>query len=144
MEGFEVKKGSFTDKIASFFADSTAKIDPKGTGFAFDGVNFKTGSDSLTAESSKQLDELVKVLTAFSKVSVKVVGHTDNQGNPAANLKLSDARAKAVKAYLVSIGKVAGARIATAGMGDKQPIADNSTEEGRAANRRVEVLVTKK
>jgi outer membrane protein OmpA-like peptidoglycan-associated protein len=140
----EVKKGSFTDKIASFFSDSTAKIDPKGMGFAFDGVNFKTGSDSLTMESSGQLNELITVLNAFPKVSIKVVGHTDNAGNPAANLKLSDARAKAVKAYLVNTGKIAGVRVATAGMGDKQPIADNATEAGKAQNRRVEVLVTKK
>lgn len=140
----EVKKGSFTDKIASFFSDSTAKIDPKGMGFAFDGVNFKTGSDSLTMESSGQLNELITVLNAFPKVSIKVVGHTDNAGNPAANLKLSDARAKAVKAYLVNTGKIAGVRVATAGMGDKQPIADNATDAGKAQNRRVEVLVTKK
>ena len=140
----EVKKGSFTDKIASFFSDSTAKIDPKAMGFAFDGVNFKTGSDSLTMESSGQLNELIAIMNAFPKVAIKVVGHTDNAGNPAANLKLSDARAKAVKAYLVSTGKIAGARIATSGMGDKQPIADISTDGGKAQNRRVEVLVTKK
>lgn len=140
----EVKKGGFTDKIASFFSDSTAKIDPKAMGFAFDGVNFKTGSDSLTMESSGQLNELISVLNAFPKVAIKVVGHTDNAGNPATNLKLSDARAKAVKAYLVNTGKIAGARIATAGMGDKQPIADNATDAGKAQNRRVEVLVTKK
>lgn len=140
----EVKKGSFTDKIVAFFSDSTAKIDPKGMGFAFDGVNFKTGSDSLTMESSGQLNELITVLNAFPNVAIKVVGHTDNVGNPAANLKLSDARAKAVKAYLVNTGKIAGTRVATAGMGDKQPIADNATDGGKAQNRRVEVLVTKK
>ena len=51
------KKGSFTDKIATYFSDANATLDPN-MAFAFDGVNFKTGSDSLTAESSAQLDEL--------------------------------------------------------------------------------------
>ncbi len=136
------KKGSFTDKIASFFSDSTAKVDPK-MGFAFDGVNFKTGSDSLTEESSTQLDELAAVLAAFSKVEVKVVGHTDNAGDAVKNKKLSEARAKSVKAYIVNKG-ISGKRIATAGMGSATPIAENATEEGKAANRRVEVQVTKK
>ena len=138
----ETKKGSFTDKIASYFSDSTAKIDSK-LAFAFDGVNFKTGSDSLTNESSNQLDELVSVLKAFSKVAVKVVGHTDNAGDPVKNKKLSEARAKSVKAYIVGKG-VAGTRIETAGMGAAMPIQDNTTEAGKAANRRVEVHVTKK
>lgn len=141
---FETKKGSFTDKIATFFSDAAAKLDPKGSAFTFDGVNFKTGSDSLTAESHNQLDQLASVLAAFPTVTIKVVGHTDNMGNAAANKKLSDSRAKSVKAYLVSMGKIAGSRIATAGMGQEQPIADNSTDEGKAKNRRVEVLVTKK
>ena len=112
-------------------------------GFAFDGVNFKTGSDSLTEESSIQLDELTAVLAAFSKVEVKVVGHTDNAGDAVKNKKLSEARAKSVKAYIVNKG-ISGKRIATAGMGSATPIADNATEEGKAANRRVEVQVTKK
>ncbi len=137
------KKGSFTDKIASFFADSTAKIDPKMAGIAFDGVSFKTGSDSLTTESSVQLDELTAVLAAFSKVEIKVVGHTDSDGDASKNKKLSDARAKSVKAYIVGKG-INGKRIETAGMGAATPIADNTTAEGKAANRRVEVLVKKK
>ncbi|MBK6390205.1 MAG: DUF937 domain-containing protein [Saprospiraceae bacterium] len=136
------KKGSFTDKIATYFSDANATLDPN-MAFAFDGVNFKTGSDSLTAESSAQLDELVAVLNAYATVAIKVVGHTDNVGNAAANKKLSDMRAKSVKAYLVGKG-VAGARVATAGMGPDKPIADNATEEGKATNRRVEVVVTKK
>ncbi|MEO5582189.1 MAG: OmpA family protein [Saprospiraceae bacterium] len=137
------KRGSFTDKIATYLIDSTAKLDPKMAVFIFDGVNFKSGSDSLTAESNTQLDELVNVMKAFSKVFVKVVGHTDNVGDAAMNKKISDMRAKSVKSYLVSQG-VPGRRIETAGMGSASPVGDNSTDAGKAANRRVEVLVTKK
>lgn len=137
------KKGSFTDKIATYLADSTVKLDPKMAVFTFDAVNFKTGSDTLTAESNSQLDELANVMKAFTKVSVKVVGHTDNVGDAVKNKKLSDMRAKTVKSYLVSKG-VPGARIETAGMGSASPVGDNTTDTGKAANRRVEVLVTRK
>jgi outer membrane protein OmpA-like peptidoglycan-associated protein len=138
------KKGSFTDKIATYLtSDTLHKIDPKMSNFTFDGVNFKTGSDSLTAESNVQLDELVSVLKAFAKVSVKVTGYTDNQGDAMKNKKLSEARAKSVKAYVVGKG-VEGKRIETAGLGAANPVGDNNTEAGRAANRRVEVSVTKK
>lgn len=138
------KKGSFTDKIATYLtSDTLHKIDPKMSNFTFDGVNFKTGSDSLTAESNVQLDELVSVLKAFAKVAVKVTGYTDNQGDAMKNKKLSEARSKSVKAYLIGKG-VEGKRIETAGMGAANPVGDNSTEAGRAANRRVEVSVTKK
>ncbi|HNR06388.1 MAG TPA: OmpA family protein [Saprospiraceae bacterium] len=136
------KKGSFTDKFVSFFADSLAKVDPK-MAFTFDGVHFKTGSDSLTMESGTQLDELASVMTAYSGVNIRVVGHTDNVGDAAMNKKLSDARAKSVKAYLVGKG-IAGRRIETLGMGQASPIGDNNTEEGKAMNRRVEVFVTRK
>lgn len=135
-------KGSFTDQIAGFFADSMKKLDPK-MAFPFDAVNFKTGSDTLTMESSGQLDELANVLNAYPKAAIKVIGHTDNAGDAAKNRKLSDSRAKAVKAYLVGKG-VAGKRIETAGMGSAVPVGDNNTEQGRAQNRRVEVYVTRK
>lgn len=136
------KKGSFTDKFVSFFADSLAKADPK-MAFTFDGVQFKTGSDSLTMESYAQLDELASVLTAYPKVYIRVVGHTDNVGDAAMNKKLSDARAKSVKAYLVGKG-IVGRRIETLGMGQTSPIGDNNTEAGKTMNRRVEVFVTRK
>lgn len=136
------KKGSFTDKFVSFFADSLAKADPK-MAFTFDGVQFKTGSDSLTMESYAQLDELASVLTAYPKVYIRVVGHTDNVGDAAMNKKLSDARAKSVKAYLVGKG-IVGRRIETLGMGQTSPVGDNNTEAGKTMNRRVEVFVTRK
>jgi OOP family OmpA-OmpF porin len=71
-------------------------------------------------------------------VKLDVSGHTDNQGKKAYNQKLSEDRAAAVKKYLVSKG-VAAERVVTSGHADDQPVADNGTKEGRAANRRVEV-----
>ncbi|MDZ4708792.1 MAG: OmpA family protein [Saprospiraceae bacterium] len=142
--GIEIntRKGSFTDKFIRYFSDSTAKLDPK-IAFAFDGVNFKAASDTLTMESSGQLDELASVMNVYPRVFIKVVGHTDNEGDANKNKKLSDSRAKSVKAYLIGKG-IAGRRIETSGMGSLSPIGDNNTEAGKAQNRRVEVFITRK
>jgi len=89
------------------------------------------------------LDELASVMNAYPKVYIKVVGHTDNEGDANKNKKLSDSRAKSVKAYLIGKG-IVGRRIETAGMGSLSPIGDNNTEAGKAQNRRVEVIITRK
>ena len=73
-------------------------------------------------------------------MKLEIQGHTDNVGAAAANLKLSQDRAAAVKAYLVQNLKADGARLTTAGLGDTKPVADNKTEEGRGQNRRVELV----
>ncbi|MBI5040036.1 MAG: OmpA family protein [Gammaproteobacteria bacterium] len=86
-----------------------------------------------------QLDEFATRVKSLSKVeSVNVVGHTDSSGTDAYNQKLSERRAASVETYLVGQG-VDGALINTSGMGESQPVADNSTKEGRAQNRRVEI-----
>ncbi|MDP1569621.1 MAG: OmpA family protein [Vicinamibacterales bacterium] len=102
-------------------------------------ILFDTGKATLTAGSTQALDAVVELLRRDTALRLLVQGHTDNVGNPAANLTLSADRARAVKAYLVSAGIDAG-RLDTAGLGDAQPVADNATEDGRAQNRRV-VLV---
>ena len=132
--------GSFLDQLAQFI--SGGENDPSRA-FTFDNVNFETGSDQITAESQAQLDDLASILKAYSKVNIRVEGHTDNTGDPATNKTISEDRAKSVKAFLVGQG-VPGSRIETAGFGDQKPIATNDTEEGRTQNRRVEVYVTGK
>jgi K(+)-stimulated pyrophosphate-energized sodium pump len=82
-------------------------------------------------------------LKAYPNTQVQLVGHTDSTGTPEGNQVLSVDRAKAVKGMLVNEGVAAG-RIATAGMGQDQPMASNDTEEGRALNRRLELNVTRK
>ncbi|MEN9640785.1 MAG: hypothetical protein RLZZ262_2654, partial [Bacteroidota bacterium] len=72
---------------------------------------------------------------------LKIAGHTDNVGDPAKNLDLSDRRAKAVQKYLIDHGVAANSIISAQGFGDKQPIGDNTTKEGKAQNRRVEFVV---
>lgn len=91
-------------------------------------------------EGKAKLDDLVEKIKGISLEVVIAVGHTDWIGTDAYNMRLSMRRAEAVKAYLVSRGIPAN-RIYTEGKGERQPIADNRTREGRAKNRRVEVEV---
>jgi outer membrane protein OmpA-like peptidoglycan-associated protein len=103
-----------------------------------DAVFFKTGSDVIEQRSFTLLDNVARVLNAHPEVEVvRVEGHTDNQGDPAKNLDLSQRRAASVKKYLVEKGKVADARLVPKGYGDTRPIDDNKTKAGRDKNRRV-------
>jgi len=106
-----------------------------------EGANFASGSSKLLAGASAKLDEVVNAATQFPDIQLEVSGYTDNVGNARKNVKLSQDRADAVKAYLVGKGVAAG-RISTRGYGADNPIADNKTADGRAKNRRVEVKYT--
>jgi len=94
----------------------------------------------LKAEGKAKLDDLISKMSGIQTEVIIAVGHTDSVGTDAYNQKLSERRADAVKAYLVSKG-VEKNRVYTEGKGEKQPIASNSTAEGRAKNRRVEIEV---
>lgn len=103
-----------------------------------DGANFATSSAKLAKSGNVKLDEVVNAARQYPDAKFDVSGHTDNRGKKVVNQKLSEKRAASVKLYLVNHG-VAADRISTAGYGDTQPIADNKTSAGRAANRRVDV-----
>lgn len=94
----------------------------------------------LKPEAKAKLDDLVAKTKAVALEVIIAVGHTDEVGADAYNQKLSVARSEAVKAYLVSKG-IEKNRVYTEGKGEKQPVADNKTAEGRAKNRRVEIEV---
>ena len=106
-------------------------------------VNFETNSSSLKPESYTELDKLVKMMQTDPTMKVKVLGHTDYIASENYNQWLSEKRAKRVADYLISKGVAAG-NISSIGFGKRAPIADNTTEEGRAKNRRVEIQVRKK
>jgi len=94
----------------------------------------------LKAEGRAKLDDLVGKIKGISLEVIIAVGHTDSVGSDAYNQKLSVKRAESVKAYLVTKG-IEKNRVYTEGKGEKQPVADNKTAEGRAKNRRVEIEV---
>jgi OOP family OmpA-OmpF porin len=103
-----------------------------------EGASFAPGSAKLLPGASSKLDEVVNAANQSQDIRLNVVGYTDSTGSAQKNVKLSQGRADAVKAYLVKKG-VAADRISSKGMGADNPIADNTTAEGRAKNRRVEV-----
>lgn len=102
------------------------------------GIYFDSGSDVVKPESAPVLRQIAAYMSANPTVNVKIVGHTDNQGKPDANLDLSKRRSAAVAKALADSFKLGADRFKTDGMGDTKPISKNDTGEGRAANRRVE------
>jgi cytochrome c oxidase subunit 2 len=105
-------------------------------------VTFKTGSAELTDLSRYQLDDAIAFLKKNVDVSSLLKGHTDNVGNPDSNLSLSQTRAKSVYDYLVK-GGVDAERLSSTGYGSAAPREINDTAEGRQANRRTELYITK-
>ena len=104
-------------------------------------VTFATNSSNISADFYKVLDSVALVLNEYEKTYVDVIGHTDNTGALQFNQTLSEARASSVARYLES-QKVVSQRIITRGAGPSSPIASNDTPEGRALNRRVEIVLT--
>lgn len=109
--------------------------------FTLDNVLFDTGKSTLKSSSFLELNEVVEVMKLKKKMNIEVAGHTDDVGSDASNISLSQARADAVRNYLISKG-IEGNRIVAVGYGETQPVADNTTEEGRKQNRRTEVRIT--
>jgi OOP family OmpA-OmpF porin len=101
-------------------------------------INFEFDSTELTTDSKAILDSVAEALQHFEDAEVEVAGHTDSRGGESYNLTLSQSRADSVRSYLIDKG-VAESRLVAKGHGENAPVADNSTEEGRAKNRRVEL-----
>ena len=128
--------------LIAFITDSSRPVNDT-TWFNFDRLNFATGSASILPESEEQLNNIAAILKAYPNVNVKVGGYTDNTGDPAANRKLSQQRADAVRQALIGNG-IEAKRMVAEGYGSDHPVGDNATEEGRAMNRRIALRVTKK
>ncbi|HMS26010.1 MAG TPA: OmpA family protein [Burkholderiaceae bacterium] len=104
------------------------------------GILFDTGKAELKPESKPALEEIAKLLKAENNLKLRVVGHTDNQGGLDSNISLSKRRAESVNAALASQYGIASSRLSAFGVADLAPVATNATEEGRAKNRRVELV----
>ena len=115
----------------------------KTTWFDFDRLLFDTGSATLQPQSDDQLRAVAAILKAYPNAHVKIGGYTDNVGSPEDNLRLSEERAANVRAQLIGLG-VQPDRVEAEGYGETHPVGDNSTETGRAMNRRISMLVTEK
>jgi len=134
-----VEKGEMAQEVV---ADAAAMgNDLKSTGhIALYGIYFDTNKSEVKPESKPALEEIAKLLKQDPGLKLKVVGHTDGTGSLEANMKLSQARGEAVVQALVSQHGVAASRLKGFGVGPLAPIATNDTDEGRAKNRRVELV----
>jgi OmpA-OmpF porin, OOP family len=137
-----IPKFGIENKLIAFLNDSSKPVDTTSW-FNFDRLLFDTGKATLQPSSQEQLANIAAILKAYPNAHVKIGGYTDNTGDAAANVALSDARAKNVMDALVAAG-VDPSRLESKGYGDQYPVGDNATEEGRAQNRRIALLVTQK
>lgn len=120
-------------------ATAIAKALEESGSIALHNILFDTGKATLKTESAAALQPVIDVLKADGALRLEIQGHTDNTGAKAANLTLSQQRADAVRQYLITTGGIAAARLTAVGLGDTTPVASNTTEDGRAQNRRVEL-----
>jgi outer membrane protein OmpA-like peptidoglycan-associated protein len=129
-------------RLVSYLNDSSASVSDN-TWFDFDRLLFDTGSATLQPASQEQLGNIAEILKAYPQVKIRIGGYTDNSGDPAANLQLSQQRADNVMTQLTQLG-VDPSRMSAKGYGQEDAVADNSTEEGRQKNRRISLRVTDK
>jgi outer membrane protein OmpA-like peptidoglycan-associated protein len=149
--GFDVLKEGFSFYSKNYtFAKSEdntpqsleIKLQPleSGTKFELRNVFFETGKFELKPESSNELNYIVEIMTKSPNIKIQILGHTDNVGQEENNQLLSENRAKAVLEYIRSKG-ISIERLQSKGFGASKPISPNSTEEGRAQNRRTEIEI---
>ena len=109
------------------------------TGKAILYINFDSGKSTIKKESMPIVEQIIEMMKQAKDIKLSIEGHTDSDGSNEPNLKLSEARAKAV-VEAITKGGIDAARLSSAGFGEEKPIADNLTAEGKAKNRRVELI----
>ncbi|MDQ3045906.1 MAG: OmpA family protein [Bacteroidota bacterium] len=137
--------GRYMDKQAEEIQRDVkgAKVERVGEGIriTFDsGILFDVNSHALKDEAKKNISELARVLKKYDDTNILIEGHTDNSGSDDLNQKLSERRADAVADYAKSLG-IDGLRMAIKGYGETQAVADNASDGGKQANRRVEIAI---
>ena len=129
-------------RLVAYLNDESTAVSDE-TWFDFDRLLFDTGNAALQPPSQAQIGNIAAILKAYPRVKVRIGGYTDNSGDPAENLKLSQDRADNVVAELARLG-VDPSRMEAKGYGDDHPVADNTTEDGRQRNRRISLRVMEK
>jgi len=134
-----IQKNVMVQEVTANAAAMKLSIKTEGH-VAIYGINFDTNKSEIKPESDAAIAEIAKLLKQDAMLKLYVVGHTDNVGNLNANMKLSQSRAEAVKTTLVAKHGISAARLSSFGVGPYCPVSTNLTEEGRAKNRRVELV----
>lgn len=142
LEGYIAQSGTVTIEEGE-----TAVLDfelvEEGTRITLRGIYFDSGRATIRPDSYPELETAAEFLRSNSSALVEIHGHTDSQGDAAANLRLSLARANAVRDYLVDTFDIDPAQLVAKGFGEEFPVRDNSTAEGRTQNRRIEFMVVR-
>jgi OOP family OmpA-OmpF porin len=130
------------NKMLVFIEDPSKRVD-QVTWFSFDRLEFETDSATLRPSSMEQIRNIAEIMKAYPNVNLKIGGYTDNVGDDAYNVKLSQERATRTMNEIARMG-INPSRMTAEGYGEQHPVADNATEEGRQRNRRIDILITKK
>jgi OmpA-OmpF porin, OOP family len=134
-----VEKAGMNQQVELTAATIASALDSAGS-MALRNILFDTAKATLRPESAKELGLVIEVLKSNAALKLEIQGHTDNAGQAAANRTLSQQRAEAVRDYLITTGGIAADRLTAVGYGDTKPATANTTEDGRAQNRRVEIV----
>jgi OmpA-OmpF porin, OOP family len=134
-----VEEAAMEQKVEFSAMELSTILNEKGS-VALHGILFDTGQATIRDESKGDLQAIGDLLKQQPALRLEIQGHTDNVGAADANRRLSEARAAAVKQYLVTNHSVPADHLTTSGFGDAKPVAENTTEQGRAQNRRVELV----
>ncbi len=134
-EKFNRVQGMFDPKEANVFRMRDDVL------LSVHGFSFPPGKSEISTDNFGLLNKIVHAITEFKSANVMISGHTDSTGSAEKNLSLSDQRAANVAKFLAEVGGIEPARISAEGFGEERPVASDTTPEGRASNRRVEVLI---
>ena len=105
------------------------------------GFRFPSGSSEIGPQNFALMNKIIQAVKTFPNSTIEISGHTDSTGSAQVNKTLSQQRADNVAKFLVEVGGISASRIMATGYGSERPVASNETPEGRAANRRVEILI---
>ena len=139
----EAEEKARYDAVGKLFADWEASVTRKDKNvlISVHAFDFKNRSTEIGAQNFGLLDKIVSAINKFPNSKIVVTGHTDARGGKDRNLRISIERAEAVARFLTTMGKIESSRVQATGEGENQPIASNDNSEGRAKNRRIEILI---
>jgi OOP family OmpA-OmpF porin len=141
----DAHQGGMEDQLVTFLGDPNTKLHKKnGDWFDFTKIGFASNSASLLLESEVQLKNIVAILAAFPNAKIKIGGYSDNVGDFADNVRLSQQRADNIYAKLIDLDAKHSQLKGAKGYGPKYPVGDNGTEVGRHMNRRMSLDVVAK
>jgi outer membrane protein OmpA-like peptidoglycan-associated protein len=131
------------EKVKTLFTASEAKVayDSENLVISLHGLTFPSGKSIIQPEYFSLLSKVQEAIKTFPDKHILLEGHTDSQGNAATNKRLSEERASAVREYIIANMGISREQVTSVGYGSEKPVASNKTSEGRALNRRIDIVI---